>query len=185
MPPIALVRGDLTQERVDAVVNAANRSLLGGGGVDGAIHRAGGPAILEACRELRRTTLPDGLPTGEAVATTAGDLGARWAIHTVGPVYASDPDPAASLASCHTSALRVADELGARSIAFPAISTGVFGYPVDEAAEVAVAAVTGAVTMSTRCASSCSIKPPSMRSAERWGVRPPDDADARDDAGPR
>ncbi len=147
MPPIALVRGDLTQERVDAVVNAANRSLLGGGGVDGAIHRAGGPAILEACRELRRTTLPDGLPTGEAVATTAGDLGARWAIHTVGPVYASDPDPAASLASCHTSALRVADELGARSIAFPAISTGVFGYPVDEAAEVAVAAVTGAVTM--------------------------------------
>jgi O-acetyl-ADP-ribose deacetylase (regulator of RNase III) len=146
MPSIALVRGDLTQEQVDAIVNAANRSLLGGGGVDGAIHRAGGPAILEACRELRRTTLPHGLPTGEAVATTAGDLGARWVIHTVGPVYASDPDPAASLAACHASALRVADELGARSVAFPAISTGVFGYPVEEAAEVAVATVTGAVT---------------------------------------
>jgi O-acetyl-ADP-ribose deacetylase (regulator of RNase III) len=146
MPRIVLLQGDLTQEEVDAVVNAANSGLLGGGGVDGAIHRAGGPEILAACRELRRTTLADGLPTGEAVATTAGSLPARWVIHTVGPVYARDPDPPRALAACHTNALRVADELGARSIAFPAISTGVFGYPVVEAAAVALATVSGAET---------------------------------------
>jgi O-acetyl-ADP-ribose deacetylase len=141
MPRLLLSRGDIARQDVDAVVNAANRSLLGGGGVDGAIHSAGGPAILEACRELRRTTWPDGLPTGEAVATTAGDLPARWVIHTVGPVYARDADPARALAACHTNALRVADELGARSVAFPAISTGAFGYPVAEAAQVALDAV--------------------------------------------
>jgi O-acetyl-ADP-ribose deacetylase len=146
MPRLVLLHGDVTRQEVDAVVNAANRSLLGGGGVDGAIHRAGGHAILEACRELRRTTWPDGLPTGEAVATTGGDLPARWVIHTVGPVYARDADPPRALAACHTSALRVADELGARSVAFPAISTGVFGYPVTEAAQVAVAAVRTADT---------------------------------------
>ena len=144
MPSIVLLRGDLTEQAVDAVVNAANGSLLGGGGVDGAIHRRGGPAILEACRALRRTELPDGLPTGAAVATTAGDLPARWVIHTVGPVYARDADPARLLAACHTNALRVAGEVGARTVAFPAISTGAYGYPVDEAARVAIAAVAAA-----------------------------------------
>jgi O-acetyl-ADP-ribose deacetylase len=140
------MRGDIVRQDVDAVVNAANRSLLGGGGVDGAIHSAGGPAILEACRQLRRTTWPDGLPTGEAVATTAGDLPASWVIHTVGPAYARDADPPRALTACHTNALRVADELGARTVAFPAISTGVFGYPVAEAAQVAVGAVRAADT---------------------------------------
>jgi O-acetyl-ADP-ribose deacetylase (regulator of RNase III) len=143
---IAVVRGDITTQDVDAVVNAANSSLLGGGGVDGAIHRAGGPDILAACRELRRTTHQAGLPTGEAVATTGGKLAARWVIHTVGPVYAASTDPAVELASCHIESLRVADELGARTVAFPAISTGVFGYPVEEAAPVAVAAVRRAET---------------------------------------
>jgi O-acetyl-ADP-ribose deacetylase (regulator of RNase III) len=146
MQRLVLLRGDITQQEVDAVVNAANGSLLGGGGVDGAIHRRGGPAILEACREVRRTTWPAGLPTGEAVATTGGNLPARWVIHTVGPVYAASRDPAAELAACHTNALRVADEVGAHTIAFPAISTGAYGYPVPEAAAVAVAAVTGAAT---------------------------------------
>jgi O-acetyl-ADP-ribose deacetylase (regulator of RNase III) len=146
MPRIVLLQGDLTQQEVDAVVNAANGSLLGGGGVDGAIHRVGGPAILEACRELRRTTLPDGLPTGEAVATTAGELRARWVIHTVGPVYARDADPPHALAACHTNALRAADELGARTVAFPAISAGAFGYPVEEAGRVALSAIAAADT---------------------------------------
>jgi O-acetyl-ADP-ribose deacetylase (regulator of RNase III) len=146
MPRIVLVEGDLTAERVDAIVNAANATLLGGGGVDGAIHRQGGPAILEACRRIRATDWPEGLPTGRAVATTGGDLAARWVIHTVGPVYAREADPAAMLASCHTESLRVADELGARTVAFPAISTGVYGYPLDEAAPVAIGAARGADT---------------------------------------
>ncbi|MBA3691617.1 MAG: O-acetyl-ADP-ribose deacetylase [Actinobacteria bacterium] len=146
MPRIVLLRGDITRQEVDAVVNAANRTVLGGGGVDGAIHRAGGPAILEACREVRRTMWPDGLPTGEAVATVAGDLPARWVIHTVGPVYGRDADAPRLLAACHTNALRVADELSARTLAFPAISTGAFGYPVEEAAPVAVDAVLDAAT---------------------------------------
>jgi O-acetyl-ADP-ribose deacetylase (regulator of RNase III) len=145
-PEIALAEGDLTTQDVDAIVNAANRSLLGGGGVDGAIHRAGGPSILAECEELRRTALPDGLPTGRAVATGGGDLRARWVIHTVGPVYRTSEDPAGELASCHTEALRVSDELGARTVAFPAISTGAFGYPLEEAAAVAVRAVRGADT---------------------------------------
>jgi O-acetyl-ADP-ribose deacetylase (regulator of RNase III) len=144
MPRIVVVEGDLTTQVVDAIVNAANSTLLGGGGVDGAIHRAGGPSILAECREIRRTAFPDGLPTGRAVATGGGDLPARWVIHTVGPVYASSADPAGELASCHTESLRVADELGARTVAFPAISTGVFGYPVEEAAGVAIEAVRGA-----------------------------------------
>jgi O-acetyl-ADP-ribose deacetylase (regulator of RNase III) len=127
-------------------VNAANGSLLGGGGVDGAIHRRGGPEILEACRGLRATAYPDGLPTGEAVATTAGRLPARWIIHTVGPVYSGAPEDERLLASCHTASLRVADELGARSVAFPAISTGVYGYPLEEAAPIAVNAVRDADT---------------------------------------
>jgi len=143
VPEIILLEGDLTTQEVDAIVNAANSTLLGGGGVDGAIHRAGGPSILAECREIRRTTFPDGLPTGHAVSTGAGDLPARWVIHTVGPIYAASADPVGELASCHTESLRVADELGARTVAFPAISTGVFGYPVDEAAGVAIGAVRG------------------------------------------
>ena len=141
MPEITLHRGDITQAEVDAVVNAANSGLLGGGGVDGAIHRAGGPAILEACRELRRTTLPDGLPTGRAVATTAGDLPARWVIHTVGPVYAASEDRSELLASAYRESLRVADEVGARTVAFPAVSAGVYGWPLDDAARIAVSTV--------------------------------------------
>ena len=146
MARIVLLEGDLTTQDVDAVVNAANSTLLGGGGVDGAIHRAGGPSILAECREIRRTTFPDGLPTGRAVATGGGDLPARWVIHTVGPVFAASADPAGELASCHTESLRVADELEARTVAFPAISAGAFGYPLEEAAAVAVGAVRGADT---------------------------------------
>ena len=135
--------GDITRQRVDAIVNAANSSLLGGGGVDGAIHRAGGPSILAECRELRRTTWPDGLPTGRAVATTAGALDATWVIHTVGPVYSADraAESARALASCYRASLAIAADLGATSVAFPAISTGVYRYPVVDAAAVATAAV--------------------------------------------
>ena len=143
---VEAVQGDITEQAVEAIVNAANSTLLGGGGVDGAIHRRGGPAILEQCRAVRVEHHPDGLPTGQAVATTAGDLPARWVIHTVGPVYAAVGDPAELLASCHVESLRVADELGAKTVAFPAISTGVYGYPIEEAAPVAVAAVRGADT---------------------------------------
>ena len=143
---IEAVQGDITEQTVDAIVNAANSSLMGGGGVDGAIHRAGGPAILEECRRVRAEQYPGGLPTGQAVATTAGELPARWVIHTVGPLYAAEADPAALLASAHTESLRVADELGARTVAFPAISTGVYGYPLAEAATVAVEAVRSADT---------------------------------------
>lgn len=135
---VRLVLGDLTSFPADAVVNAANSGLLGGGGVDGAIHRAGGPAILAECQQLRATSLPDGLPTGDAVATTAGNLPARWVIHTVGPVYRGRPRDAELLASAHRSSLRVARDLGARTVAFPAISTGIFGYPLAEAAPVAL-----------------------------------------------
>ena len=141
MPRIELVEGDITHERADAIVNAANSTLLGGGGVDGAIHRRGGGTILEACRDLRRERFPTGLPVGEAVATTAGELSARWVIHTVGPIYRSERDPAKLLARCHRACLRVADELGAATVAFPAISTGAYGYPVREAAAVAIDAV--------------------------------------------
>jgi O-acetyl-ADP-ribose deacetylase (regulator of RNase III) len=141
---ITLAQGDITRQQVDAIVNAANSSLMGGGGVDGAIHRRGGPAILEECRKIRRTKYPDGLPTGQAVATTGGNLPARWVIHTVGPVYTSSFDPAALLASCHAESLRIADELGAKTVAFPAISTGVYGYPLDEAAPIAIGAVRSA-----------------------------------------
>jgi O-acetyl-ADP-ribose deacetylase (regulator of RNase III) len=143
---IRLIEGNIVQQEVDAIVNAANPSLMGGGGVDGAIHLAGGPAILEECREIRRSRYPDGLPTGEAVATTAGNLPARWVIHTVGPIYGEVDDPAGLLASCHTGSLRIAVELGASTIAFPAISTGIYGYPLDEAAEVAIGAIRGAET---------------------------------------
>jgi O-acetyl-ADP-ribose deacetylase len=143
---IDLAKGDITQQAVDAIVNAANSSLMGGGGVDGAIHRRGGPEILEACKRIRAERYPDGLPTGRAVATTAGGLPARWVIHTVGPVYSRSEDRSGLLASCHTECLKVADELGAVSVAFPAVSTGVFGYPLELAASVAVPAVLGAGT---------------------------------------
>jgi O-acetyl-ADP-ribose deacetylase (regulator of RNase III) len=146
MPRIELVEGDITEEHADAIVNAANATLLGGGGVDGAIHRRGGETILDACRELRSERYPDGLPVGEAVATTAGDLPARWVIHTVGPVYRRERDPASLLARCHLACLRVADELGAATVTFPAISTGAYGYPVREAAAVAIDAVRDADT---------------------------------------
>jgi O-acetyl-ADP-ribose deacetylase (regulator of RNase III) len=143
---ITLVEGDITAQEVDVVVNAANRSLLGGGGVDGAIHRRGGPRILAECRRVREERYPDGLPVGRAVITTGGDLPAGHVIHVVGPVYGREPDAASLLAACHTEALRLADELGARSIAFPAISTGAYGYPLDEAATVAIRAVREAET---------------------------------------
>jgi len=173
---ITLVQGDITRQQVDVIVNAANSSLLGGGGVDGAIHRNGGPEILAACRGLRAGAYPDGLPAGQAAATTAGRLPATWVIHTVGPVYSPREDrsallagqaaattagrlPAtwvihtvgpvyspredrsALLASCYTSSLRVAAELGGRTIAFPAVSAGIYGWPPDAAARIAVTTV--------------------------------------------
>ncbi|MFF1321407.1 O-acetyl-ADP-ribose deacetylase [Streptomyces chartreusis] len=141
MTAIRLVQGDITRETADAIVNAANSSLLGGGGVDGAIHRRGGPAILDACRDLRASHYGKGLPTGQAVATTAGDLDARWVIHTVGPVWSASEDRSALLASCYRESLRVADELGARTVAFPAISTGVYRWPMDDAARIATETV--------------------------------------------
>lgn len=138
---IEAVRADITTQRVDAIVNAANSSLLGGGGVDGAIHAAAGPALLAACSELRRTLLPNGLPVGDAVATGAGDLPARWVIHTVGPDrHAGQTDPA-QLASCFARSLDVAAGLGARSVAFPAVSAGVYGWDVRDVARIAVEAV--------------------------------------------
>jgi len=146
MPQIELLPGDITQQAVDAIVNAANSSLMGGGGVDGAIHRRGGPEILAECKRIRAERYPDGLPTGQAVATTAGRLPAKWVIHTVGPVFSRSEDRSRLLASCHTESLRVADELGAHTVAFPAISTGVYGYPVVMAAPVAISAVSSANT---------------------------------------
>ncbi|MFI8214642.1 O-acetyl-ADP-ribose deacetylase [Streptomyces sp. NPDC085932] len=146
MTTIEAVRGDITHESVDAIVNAANSSLLGGGGVDGAIHRRGGPAILDECRKLRASRYGKGLPTGQAVATTAGDLDARWVIHTVGPVYSTTEDRSHLLASCYRESLRVADELGARTVAFPAVSTGVYGWPMDDGARIAVETVRAADT---------------------------------------
>lgn len=138
---IETVRGDITTQEVDAIVNAANSSLLGGGGVDGAIHRKGGKEILDECRALRASKYGKGLPTGQAVATTAGQLPARWVIHTVGPVWSQSEDRSSLLADCHRNSLKVAVSLGARTVAFPAISTGVYRWPLESAAEIAVAAV--------------------------------------------
>jgi len=134
---VRVIVGDITTQDVDAIVNAANSSLLGGGGVDGAIHRAGGPEILEECREIRRTRFPQGLPTGEAVITTGGKLPTLYVIHTVGPVYGEHRGKEAELlANCYHNSLTLAVEKNLTSIAFPAISTGVYGYPLEEAAEV-------------------------------------------------
>ncbi|MET0315993.1 MAG: O-acetyl-ADP-ribose deacetylase [Rhodococcus fascians] len=146
MAIIDVVRGDITTLRVDAIVNAANSTLLGGGGVDGAIHRAGGPDILAACKELRRTSLPDGLAAGAAVATTGGRLPARWVIHTVGPRYSAHEDRSGILRSAYVRSLAVADSLGASTVAFPLVSGGSYGWPVDDAVAQQVAAVTGART---------------------------------------
>ncbi|MFE4969530.1 O-acetyl-ADP-ribose deacetylase [Streptomyces sp. NPDC056660] len=146
MTRITLVQGDITQQTADAIVNAANSSLLGGGGVDGAIHRRGGPRILEECRKLRASHYGKGLPTGQAVATTAGELDAQWVIHTVGPVHSPSEDRSELLASCYRESLKRADELGARTVAFPAVSTGIYGWPLDDGARIAVATVQDADT---------------------------------------
>lgn len=138
---LSVVVGDITTMKVDAVVNAANSTLLGGGGVDGAIHRAAGPQLLAACQTIRRTTLKEGLPAGEAIATTAGDLPAKWVIHTVGPVYSISEDLSHVLASAYTQSLYTARYLGARTVAFPAISTGAYSWPLADAARIAVEAV--------------------------------------------
>lgn len=140
-PRLSLLIGDITEVEADAIVNAANSSLLGGGGVDGAIHRVGGPEILAACRELRRTLYPKGLPTGEAVATTAGLLKAKWVIHTVGPVYTFREDRSYLLSAAYRNCLRVADELGAADVAFPAVSAGIYGWPLESAARIAIGTV--------------------------------------------
>ena len=136
---IELVTGDITTQQVDAVVNAANSSLLGGGGVDGAIHRKGGPTILQECRDLRTGRYGRGLPVGQAVATTAGRLPARWVIHTVGPVFSPDTDRSPLLRSCYTTSLCIAAGLGARSVAYPLISSGVYRWPKDDAVTQALA----------------------------------------------
>ncbi|MFQ5902652.1 MAG: O-acetyl-ADP-ribose deacetylase [Candidatus Binatia bacterium] len=134
--------GDITKEDAEAVVNAANSSLMGGGGVDGAIHRAGGPDILKECKEIRRAQYPDGLPTGEAVVTTAGKMAAKHVIHTVGPVYGrGGREKAEQLAACYRNSLSLAAEKELKNVAFPAISTGVYGYPPDEAAQVSSQAI--------------------------------------------
>ena len=141
---LAALRGDITRVDADVIVNAANPGLLGGGGVDGAIHRAGGPSILAECRAVKER-LPGGLlPRGQAVATTAGRLPARWVVHTAGPIWTASQDRSAVLRSCYTESLRVADGLGARSVAFPAISAGVYGWPLEDAAVQAVAGVRAA-----------------------------------------
>lgn len=139
---VQVVLGDITRQDVTAIVNAANSTLLGGGGVDGAIHRAGGPQILEQCEEIRRTTYPKGLPTGEAVITTGGMLAARYVIHTVGPIHGRNPENEASLlAACYQNSLSLGRRHQVSSIAFPSISTGAYGYPKHEAAQIASATI--------------------------------------------
>lgn len=142
MPTLTAVHGDITAQAVDAIVNAANSAMRGGGGVDGAIHRAGGSAVLRDCIER----FPDGLPTGDAGWTTGGDLPSRWVIHTVGPNHRAGQTDRSLLTSCYTRSLEVADELGARSIAFPLISAGIHGWPKDDAIAAAVETIRGAAT---------------------------------------
>jgi O-acetyl-ADP-ribose deacetylase (regulator of RNase III) len=144
---IELIKGDITSQEVDAIVNAANHSLLGGGGVDGAIHRAGGKEILAECNKIRAERYPDGLPTGESVATTAGLLPARWVIHTVGPTFAKTKDKTGLLRSCYTTSLAIADELGATSVAFPLISSGIYRWPKEDAVRQALTAMRAADTV--------------------------------------
>ena len=141
---IRILDADITTLEVDVVVNAANSSLLGGGGVDGAIHRRGGPEILAECRKLRAGHYGKGLKTGQAVATTAGNLPAKWVVHTVGPVWSATEDRSELLADCHRNALRVARDLGARTVAFPAVSTGVYRWPLESAAAIALTTVSAA-----------------------------------------
>ncbi len=143
MERLEIISGDITRLQVDAIVNAANSSLMGGGGVDGAIHRVGGPAILAACKKIRETEYPDGLPTGEAVITEGGELPASHVIHTVGPIYGQDAKPEENLASCYRRCLELARDNGLASIAFPGISTGVYGFPKQAAARIAVQTITG------------------------------------------
>ena len=139
---ITLVEGDITTQEVDAVVNAANSAMRGGGGVDGAIHRAGGPAVLEDCKKR----FPDGLATGDAGWTTAGEMTARWVIHVVGPNYRAGQTDRSLLTSCYARALEVADELGARTVAFPLVSAGIYGWPLNDAVDAAVSTLSGAET---------------------------------------
>lgn len=141
---ITLLAGDITAVEVDAIVNAANSSLLGGGGVDGAIHRKGGPEVLAECRALRASKYGRGLGVGRAVATTAGRLPARWVIHTVGPVWSESEDRSASLRDCYTNSLAVAGGLGAATVAFPLISSGVYRWPKEDAVRQAVAGIDAA-----------------------------------------
>jgi O-acetyl-ADP-ribose deacetylase (regulator of RNase III) len=143
-----LATGDITAQRVDAIVNAANSSLLGGSGVDGAIHRRGGPAILAETRAVRASHYGRGLPVGQAVATTAGNLPARWVIHTVGPVFSTNEDRAPLLRACYENSLRTADDLGATTIAFPLISSGIYRWPIDDAVRQALAVLRAAAPVS-------------------------------------
>jgi O-acetyl-ADP-ribose deacetylase (regulator of RNase III) len=148
---IVIKVGDITREKVDAIVNAANSSLLGGGGVDGAIHRAGGPALTDACRQLRKTRYPDGLPTGHAIVTPGGNLPAKHVIHVVGPIYGRhNGEEATLLAACYSNAIALGADLGARTIAFPAISTGVYAYPKEVAAKVSRRAIVEALQVHTQ-----------------------------------
>lgn len=138
MERVFIKTGDITKENVCAIVNAANNSLLGGGGVDGAIHTAGGFEILDACKKIRKEQYPDGIPTGDAVATTAGNLPAKYVIHSVGPIYNKCGEKCSELlASCYLKSLTIASQLGCKDIAFPAISTGIYGYPKEQAAQIA------------------------------------------------
>ena len=147
---VELVEGDITACDTDVIVNAANSSLLGGGGVDGAIHRRGGPAILAECQALRASQYGRGLPTGQAVATTAGNLPARWVVHTVGPVWSASEDRSALLRSCYATSLAVADGLGARTIAFPLISSGIYGWPFQDAVRQALSVLRSAEPVNLR-----------------------------------
>lgn len=141
MREIRIIGSDITVQNVDVIVNSANPGLRSGGGVNGAIHRAGGPQIVVACRRLRETTLPDGLPAGDAVATTAGRIAARWVVHTVGPTYSPAEDYSPTLRSAYARSLQVATDLGAHTVAFPLISSGAHGWPIDDAAHQAITAI--------------------------------------------
>jgi O-acetyl-ADP-ribose deacetylase (regulator of RNase III) len=149
---VELVQGDITAQQVDVIVNAANSSLLGGGGVDGAIHRRGGPAILAECRALRASRYGRGLRTGQAVATTAGNLPASWVVHTVGPVWSTAEDRSPLLRDCYLNSLRISDELGGTSVAFPLISAGVYRWPVDDAVRQALTVLMAASPATVRTA---------------------------------